>query len=124
MPALLPKREPHRMERSMKYLRVTLDRRLSFATHVSQSLQHARGVRAKLFPFLSHQSSVPVRIKLIIYLLFLRAILMYAAPAFWSLLSPSVVACMEVFQPRTHRYITSSPWFVRNYTIKRGLKAL
>ena len=62
------------------------------------------------------------RQKLTIYLLFLRAILTYAAPAFWVLLSPSVVACLKVFQSRTLLYISNSPWFVRHDAIRRGLK--
>ena len=111
---------PIEWKRSVENLGVTLDRGLSFANHVSQSLQRARGVRGKLYPFLSHRGSVPVGTKLTIYLLFLRAILTYAAPAFWVLLNPSVVAHLEAFQSRTLRYI--SPWFVINDVIRRGLK--
>ena len=86
---------PFLWKRSVKYLGVTVDRRLSFANHVSQSLQCARGVKPKMYPFLTHWSSVPVRIKLTVYLLFLRAILTSAAPAFWALLSPKIVARLE-----------------------------
>ena len=97
-------------------------RRLCFAAHVSQSLQRARGVIPKLYTFLSHRSSVPERTKLTVCLLFRRAILTYAPSAFWSLLSPSVIARLEAFQSRTFRYISSSPRFVRNDAIRRGLK--
>ena len=106
----------------MKYLGVTLDRRLSFRAHVSNVLQRARGVKAKLYPFLSPRGPLPLRTKLSIYLLFLRAVLMYAAPAFWTQLAPDVVKRLEAFQSITLRLISGSPWYVKNDSIRRGLK--
>ena len=98
------------------------DRRLCFRAHVINVLQHDHGLKAKLYPFLSNRAPLQLRTKRSIYLLFLRAVLTYAAPAYWSLLSADVVARMEAFQSRTLRQISSSPWFVRNDVIRRGLK--
>ena len=42
-----------------------------------------------------------MRTKLSIYLLFLRAVLMYAAPAFWNQLAPDVIKRLEAFQSIT-----------------------
>ena len=41
---------PIAWKESMKYLGVRLDRRLSFNAHVTDTLNKARGVRAKIFP--------------------------------------------------------------------------
>ena len=43
---------------SVKYFGVTLNQHLSFTVHVSQCLQKARGVKAKLFSFISNQRDV------------------------------------------------------------------
>ena len=105
-----------------RYLGVRLDRRLCFNAHVTETLAKARGVRAKLSPFLSCRSRLAMRTKLTIYLLFLRSVLTYAAPAWWSLLSTTNRCRLEAFQSRTLRSLTGSPWFVRNDVIRRGLR--
>lgn len=68
-------------------LGVQLYRRLNFNEHVTQTLNMARGVRAKIFPMLSWNSHLAVRIKVILYLLFLRSVLPDAAFASWPNLS-------------------------------------
>ena len=72
----------------MKYLGVRLDRRLCFNAPVTETLAKARGVRPKLSHFLSCRSHLAMRTKFTIYLLFLRSVLTYAAPAWWSLYPP------------------------------------
>ena len=42
--------------------------------------------------------------------------------SYWALLSLIVVIRFEVFQFQTLRYISNSPWFVKNDAISRGLK--
>ena len=66
---------------TVKYLGVRLDRHLNFNDHVTSTLNNARGVRAKLSPMLSQNSRLAVRTKMTVYLLFLRTVLIYAAPA-------------------------------------------
>ena len=70
---------PIAWKRTVKYLGVTLDRRLCFRAHVTNVLQRARGLKAKLYPFLFNRAPLQLRTKRSIYLLFLRAVLTYAA---------------------------------------------
>ena len=107
---------------TVKYLGVRLDRHLNFNAHVTATLSKARGVRAKISTMLSRNSCLAVRTKLTLYLLFLRTVLTYAAPAWWPLLSATNRRRLSTFQNRTLRSLSGSPWFVRNSAIHRGLR--
>ena len=89
---------------------------------MTATLNKARGVRAKLFPMLSCRSRLALRTKVTIYLLFLRSVLTYAAPAWWALLSATNRCKFEEFQSRTLRSLSGSPWFVRNNVIRGDLQ--
>ena len=83
---------------------------------------YKRQVRAKLSPMISRNSRLAVRTKLTLYLLFLRTVLTYAAPAWWPLLSATNRHRLTTFQNWTLRSLTGSPWCVRNFAIHRGLR--
>lgn len=68
--------------------------------------QKARGVRGKFLPILSCHSSLALRTKVTICLVFLRSV--------WSLLTTTNKCKLEQFQPRTLRYLSGSPYFIRN----------
>lgn len=101
---------------------VQLDRGLNFNGHVPSIVNKARGVRAKLFPMFSCYNRLDVRTKVSVYLLFLRAVLTNAAPAWWSLLLTINNCRLRRFQSRTLRSFSCSLWFVRNYAIRRSLR--
>ena len=54
---------PIAYKESVKYLGVRLDRRLCFNAHVTETLAKARGVRAKLYPYLACRSPLALRTK-------------------------------------------------------------
>ena len=93
---------PIAWKESVIYLGVQLERRLSFNTHLTDNLNKARGVRDKIFPMISSRNLLVLRTKVTIYLLFLRSVLIYAAPAWWSFLSTTIVSCMEVVLSLIH----------------------
>ena len=101
---------------------VRLDRRLSFNAHVTDTLNKARGVRAKIFPMLTCRNRLALRTKVTTYLLLLRSVLTYAAPAWWSLLSTTSKCRLEAFQSHTLRSLSGSPWCVRNNVIRGDLR--
>ena len=113
---------PIAYKESVKYLGVRLDRRLCFNAHVTETLAKARGVRAKIYPYLACRSPLALRTKVTLYLLFLRSVLTYAAPVWWSLVSATNRRRLESFQSRTLRSLSGSPWFVRNSVIRGGLR--
>lgn len=83
-------------------------------------LQHACSIRAKLFPFLSCDSTVQMHTKVTTYLLFLTIILTYTAPAFWSCSQPPTNPKWKGFNPRPS--FTSPSLSVLHNTIKFDLK--
>lgn len=113
---------PIAWKKSVKYLGVSIDSRLSFAGHVQTKLRQARGVRAKIFPLISRRSPLSLRTKLTLYLLLIRTVFTYAAPAWWPLLSATTKRKLEQFQNSSVRILSNSPWFVCNRAIRTGLR--
>jgi len=63
-----------------KYLGVTLNYNLSFEKHIKTTFRKARVTRAALYPVLNKNSAVPISARLTIYKIYLRPIILYAAP--------------------------------------------
>ena len=84
----------------VKYLGVTLDNRLNWNTHITETLRKAY-VRLKLlYPILNRNSSLSIRAGRDIYLLLLRPILTYASPV-WGYTEKSKINRLQVFQNKT-----------------------
>lgn len=67
-------------EEAVRYLGVWLDPKLSFATHVSKSLEKARKAVSVLYCLLKKNNRVSVQSKLTIYRSYIRPIFTYACP--------------------------------------------
>lgn len=104
---------------TVKYLGVTIDRRLSMAPHVRNIIGQARAARALLRPVLT--SRLPLRTKLGVYKAYIRSRLTYAAPAWYALVAESRRKELRAQQALAIRALVNAPRFVRNATISRDL---
>jgi hypothetical protein len=103
---------------AIKYLGVTIDRKLNFVTHVNNTVNKAKAAKSLLYPLINPRSPLPLSIKLYIYKAYIRPIILYAAPTWTSNLSTKSWSKLEKVQSITLRQITNSPWFVSNKTIR------
>lgn len=104
----------------VKYLGVTIDRRLTMAHHIQNTVNKSRSARNLLRPVLA--SSLPLRAKLGIYKAYIRTRLTYAAPAWYALAAQSNKNRLRAQQALSLRTIEDAPRFVRNETIQRDLQ--
>ncbi|XP_063898861.1 probable RNA-directed DNA polymerase from transposon X-element [Helicoverpa armigera] len=104
----------------VKYLGVTIDRRLTMAAHVRQVAGKGRVARALLKPVLS--SRLPLRTKLAVYKTYIRPVLTYAAPAWFALTSERSRKTLRSQQSACLRLIAQAPRYVRNDVLQRDLK--
>lgn len=106
---------------SVKYLGVTLDDKLNFRKHANAKLDEATRLQGFLNPLLNRGSPLPVKVKVTIFLMIVRAVLMYASTSWWALLCKTMRQKVEACQSKAIRRIMGAPWFVANDVIRSSL---
>ena len=101
-----------------KYLGILYDARLTWRAHVQAVRRKAQAQLSTLYPLIGWNSSLNQDTKIMIYKLYIRPILSYAAPA-WATVSPEVIQALQGMKNRILRMIVQAPWFVRNSTLRR-----
>lgn len=91
---------------------------LRFNWHVAETVQKAWHTRAALYPVLNHCNSIPVRIKLNNYKMYIKTIITYSHPAWGALITNSNWRRLEALQNLAYYYWL--PWFVRNTIISNS----
>lgn len=104
----------------VKYLGVSIDRRLSMKAHVKNVIATTRVARNLLKPVL--RANLPLRVKIGVYKTYIRPRLTYAAPAWYALTSTPLRNRLASQQSLSLRTIVNAPRFVRNATIQRDLR--
>ncbi|CAI6374197.1 unnamed protein product [Macrosiphum euphorbiae] len=113
---------PIKWSNNIKYLGVTIDKKLSFSTHVKNIITKAKGAKHSLFPLINKRSPLSTISKLHIFKTYIRPILTYAGPAWTANISNSSWSKLEAVQSTTLRQITGLDWYVSNDTIRSSLK--
>ncbi|KAL4091049.1 hypothetical protein QTP88_025790 [Uroleucon formosanum] len=103
--------------RHAKYLGVTLNYNLRFEKHTRATIQKARGARAALYPILNRNSAVPIPVKISTYKIYLRPIVLYAAPIWRHLIGQRTWTKIEAFQNIALCIITGAHYLVTNQNI-------
>lgn len=67
----------------VKYLGVTLDKRLTFRKHIRETRKKAAAARQLILPYINFHTPMPKKLKLQIYKTYVASILTYASPV-WS----------------------------------------
>ena len=92
-----------------KYLGITFNHDLSFDKHIQNTIRKARGARAALYLVLGRNSAFPLANKVSIYKIYLRPIILYAAPVWRNSIRQSSWEKIEIFQSLIKTYGTQCP---------------
>lgn len=95
----------------MKYLGVTLDTRLSFGPHITQTINKTYATLSKLYPLCNRRSLLTTENKLTLYKTILRPIMTYAC-AVWNIISDSQCARLQRTQNKLLRLLTNSNRYI------------
>lgn len=112
--------EPIPKKNAVNYLGMTLDRRLTWKSHIKAKQKQLKIKTRKLYWLLGPKSKLNLNNKLRIYKVILKPVWTYGIQL-WGTSRYSNVDILERFQSKTLRLITNAPWFVRNSTISRDL---
>lgn len=104
----------------VKYLGMTLDRRLTWKPHIKAKQKQLKIKSRKLYWLLGPKSKLNLNNKLRIYKIILKPVWTYGIQL-WGTSKNSNIDILERYQSKTLRLITNAPWFVRNSTISRDL---
>jgi len=64
-----------------KYLRVTIDSKLHFTSHITSTINKTKAAKHCLYPVINKNSPISLKMKLHIYKTYLMLMLTYAGPA-------------------------------------------
>jgi hypothetical protein len=98
------------------YLGVTLDKRLTWATHINQVRKKASQRLGVLGPLLNRRGCLSIRNGVLLYRQLTRPMMDYACPV-WRSAARSHIRKLQVLNSKCLRIATSAPW----YMIKRHI---
>jgi exonuclease III len=107
--------------RTVKYLGVLLDTKLTYKHHINSKLNQANSRLAQMYPVINKNSSIKTKCALLIYKGIFRPLLTYACPVWGPCLPRSKLNQIQVFQNKFLRIATNSPWYIRNRQIHEEL---
>lgn len=93
----------------VKYLGVTLDKKLCFHKHIETTCEKAIKSFRALWPFLNRRSSLNFKNKNLIYKCVIRPILTYASPV-WYKAAKSHIKKMQIIQNKCLKMINNKHW--------------
>lgn len=102
---------------SVKYLGVTLDKKLNFTQHINNQIKKANRIKYQLYPIYSSKKLNP-KIKLNIYKSFIRPILTYAAET-WIQTSARNHLKLQRFQNIIIRRSLNAEWYHSNVALHK-----
>lgn len=107
--------QPH-----VKYLGITLDRKLLWHRHIQQTKGKSIGRIIQLFPLLK-SGAITLKKKLHLYKALVLPILTYASPA-WAYARPSTLKPLQVAQNKCLRIIHGGDWYTTTLQIHSDLE--
>lgn len=107
--------------RSVRYLGLTFDPRLSWASHIAEARKKYNKARHSIMPLICRNSPLALETKLLLYKSMLRPIFTYGALS-WLPAASCHINTLEVLQSKFLRLITRAPFFVRNEQIRKDLR--
>lgn len=110
-------------QKTVKYLGMTLDRRLTWKPHIKAKQKQLKIKSRKLYWLLGPRSQLNLNNKLRIYKAILKPIWTYGIQL-WGTAKNSNIDILERYQSKTLRLITNAPWFVTNKNIGKDMNML
>lgn len=105
----------------VKYLGMTLDRKLNWRSHIWLKRQQLNLKLNNLNWLLGRKSKLSLKNKLLVYKVILKPVWTYGIQL-WGTASSSNIEILQRFQSKVLRTLTGAPWYVSNLTLHRDLK--
>lgn len=93
----------------IKYLGITIDKRLTFTPHINNTISKVDKVIRLLYPFIARKSLIDVKLKVHIFKTYLRPIMTYAIPIL-TVTKISKFALLSSKQNKILRMMLDIPW--------------
>jgi hypothetical protein len=103
-----------------RYLGVTLDKRLTWSTHVDQVRKKASQRLGVLGPLFNRRSGISIRNGVLLYRQLIRPMMDYACPV-WRSAARSHIRKLQVLLSKCLRIATGAPWYISNMQIHEDL---
>lgn len=104
----------------VKYLGMTLDKKLTYVSHIKKACTKAYQIKNLLNPLICRNSKLSTKNKLILYKSLIKPILLYAAPV-WSGTYKTAINRIRVVQNKTLRLISQADYYISNENIQKQL---
>lgn len=105
---------------SVKYLGLTIDRRLTWKQHITLKRKQLDIKTKRMYWLIGPKSQLSLENKTILYKTILKPVWTYGIEL-WGTSSSSNVEILQRYQSKTLRLITNSPWYVNNNNIHNDL---
>src|SRR5215468_1562918 len=112
--------EPIQWVDNTRYLGVTLDKRLTWSSHIGQVSKRTAQRMGLLGPLLNRWSELSIRNGVLLYKQLVRPLMDYASPV-WRSAARTHVRRLQVLQSKCLRLVTGAPWYVSNRQIHEDL---
>ena len=106
---------------TVRYLGMTLDRRLTWKQYILDKSKQLRDKLNKFYWLIGRRSNLSTQNKIILYKAVIRPVWTYGIQL-WETASNSNIEILQRFQSKTLRSLLNAPWYVTNETIHRDLK--
>ena len=111
--------EPINWVDTIRYLGVTLDKRLTWSPHIEQVSRRTAQRMGLLGPLLN-RSDLSIRNGVLLYKQLIRLLMDYACPT-WRSAARTHVRRLQVLQSKCLRLVTGAPWYLSNRQIHEDL---
>ena len=118
-PSLTIGNEAVEWKKQVTYLGIVIDRQLKMLPQVVKATSAARVALHMLRPLF--RSRLPLKTRLLLYKMYVRSRLTYAAPAWYALTNPRLRSKLQTVQNIALRLVAQAPYCVRNATLHRDL---
>ena len=106
---------------SVRYLGMTLEKRLIWKKHISEKTKQLKEKLRKFYWLTGRRSKLNIQNKITLYKAVIKPVWTYGIQL-WETASNSNIEILQRFQSKTLRSLLNAPWYVTNETIHRDLK--
>ena len=106
---------------TVRYLGMTLDRRLTWKRHFVDKSKQLRDKLKKFYWLIGRRSKLNIQNKITLYKAVIKPVCTYGIQL-WGTASNSNIEILQRFQSKTLRSLINAPWYLTNETIHRDLK--
>ena len=106
---------------TVRYLGMTLDRKLTWKQHITDKSKQLRDKLKKFYWLIGRRSNLSTQNKITLYKTVIKPVWTYGIQL-WGTANNSNIEILQRFQSKTLRSLINAPWYVTNETIHRDLK--